>query len=861
MIGFDPAAFTGTSPTLTMTGTDKQTPRISGSVTIDGSATPGLTIDGSDQREIFFIRPDTPDPNNPINVTIQNVTLKNGHASGGAGGGGGYGGGGGMGAGGAIFVGKGANVTVENVSLDQNKATGGKGGSGGSSFNGGGGGGMNGGAGADIQSTGGGGGGLGADASTTSTTGGGSGNYKGGDGGTPGTSGTVVGGKGGYGGGGGGGESGGSKPAQSTPRGGDGGFGGGGGGGANFASSGGVWTSGGDGGFGGGAGGAYEKGSSSPSPHYPAAGFGGGDSGLKGDGGGGAGFGGGLFVEDGGQIIFSGNGGISGGQATGGNGGGGDADSGLGLGAGIFLNGKTGLQVTAGAGETVTISDDIASDGYRDPNDATNSDPAGDGLDGGVKMSGGGLLNLHGTNSYLGGTQVSGGGTVNIIADKGLGHSSGIVTLDNGTLQWGAAFNTARSITLGTGGGRIDTNNFDATASGVLSGGGKLTKTGAGVLTLTGTNTYSGGTAITAGTLSVGADNNLGAAASGVDIGAGTLQLNAAFNSGRAITLSDVTSTIENAQDNTLSGIVSGTGKLTKTGAGTLTLTGTNTYANGTEITDGRVVISKDENLGASAGGLVFGGNGTGILQMTENVTSARSITLTQNGTLDTKNVGGGSSQLNTFSGVVSGSGSLTKTGGGSLTLSATNTYTGGTIIDDGQIVISRDDNLGAANGAIKFTNRNLGHLQFAGDVSSGRAIQLDGMATIDTNGHHGSFSGVVSGTGELTKTGAGVLTLTGTNSYSGGTAITAGTLQIGNGGTTGSIVGDVANDGVLAFNRSNSLTFHGVVSGTGSLSQMGSGTTVLTGTNSYSGGTAITAGTLSVGADNNLGAAAGGVE
>ncbi|NKC22634.1 hypothetical protein HED50_12680 [Ochrobactrum oryzae] len=126
-------------------------------------------------------------------------------------------------------------------------------------------------------------------------------------------------------------------------------------------------------------------------------------------------------------------------------------------------------------------------------------------------------------------------------------------------------------------------------------------------------------------------------------------------------------------------------------------------------------------------------------------------------------------------------------------------------------------------------------------------------MATIDTNGHHGSFSGVVSGTGELTKTGAGVLTLTGTNSYSGGTAITAGTLQIGDGGTTGSIVGDVANDGVLAFNRSNSLTFHGVVSGTGSLSQMGSGTTVLTGTNSYSGGTAITAGTLSVGADNNL--------
>ncbi|NKC22640.1 hypothetical protein HED50_12710 [Ochrobactrum oryzae] len=121
-------------------------------------------------------------------------------------------------------------------------------------------------------------------------------------------------------------------------------------------------------------------------------------------------------------------------------------------------------------------------------------------------------------------------------------------------------------------------------------------------------------------------------------------------------------------------------------------------------------------------------------------------------------------------------------------------------------------------------------------------------------------------GTQGLNKTDFGTLVLTGANSYTGGTKVSEGTLQIGDGGTTGSIVGDVVLDqtahdvGTFAFNRSNSLTFGDVVSGAGRVVQAGSGTTVLTGTNSYSGGTAITAGTLSVGADNNL-AAAGGVE
>ena len=86
---------------------------------------------------------------------------------------------------------------------------------------------------------------------------------------------------------------------------------------------------------------------------------------------------------------------------------------------------------------------------------------------------------------------------------------------------------------------------------------------------------------------------------------------------------------------------------------------------------------------------------------------------------------------------------------------------------------------------------------------------------------------------------------LTAANSYSGGTTITAGTLQIGNGGTDGSIAGDVIDNGTLAFNRSDDMTFAGLISGTGTISQIGAGTTVLTGTNRYSGGSLISAGTL----------------
>src|ERR1700746_1642713 len=103
-------------------------------------------------------------------------------------------------------------------------------------------------------------------------------------------------------------------------------------------------------------------------------------------------------------------------------------------------------------------------------------------------------------------------------------------------------------------------------------------------------------------------------------------------------------------------------------------------------------------------------------------------------------------------------------------------------------------------------------------------------------------------------------MVLTGNNTYSGGTTIAAGTLQLGNGGTSGSIVGNVADNGTLVFNRSDALTLDGVISGTGTANQAGTGTTILTGDNTYTGGTTISAGTLQLGNGGTSGSIVGNV-
>ncbi|MCJ8149968.1 autotransporter family protein [Shinella sedimenti] len=110
------------------------------------------------------------------------------------------------------------------------------------------------------------------------------------------------------------------------------------------------------------------------------------------------------------------------------------------------------------------------------------------------------------------------------------------------------------------------------------------------------------------------------------------------------------------------------------------------------------------------------------------------------------------------------------------------------------------------------------------------RTVTLDaGGGIVDTNGYNIGISPELTGIGALTKDGLGTLTLTGANTYLGDTTISLGTLQLGDGGTTGSILGDVSNNGILAFNRSDDVIFGGTIAGTGGVHQIGSGMTRLT--------------------------------
>jgi outer membrane autotransporter protein len=182
-----------------------------------------------------------------------------------------------------------------------------------------------------------------------------------------------------------------------------------------------------------------------------------------------------------------------------------------------------------------------------------------------------------------------------------------------------------------------------------------------------------------------------------------------------------------------------------------------------------------------------------------------------------------------------SGAGALTKVGAGTATLTGNSSYTGGTTISAGTLQLGN----GGTSGGV------------AGDVLNNGTLSFDRSDTA-------SYGGTISGSGAVNQIGAGATILTGNSSYAGGTTISSGVLQLGNGGASGSIAGNVTNNGTLAFSRSDTYTFGGQISGAGAVTQAGAGTTVLTANNSYTGGTAVNGGTLQVSSDANLGNASG---
>ncbi len=329
-----------------------------------------------------------------------------------------------------------------------------------------------------------------------------------------------------------------------------------------------------------------------------------------------------------------------------------------------------------------------------------------------VVKSGDKMLTLSGANSYSGGTLISDG---TLVASNVEALGTGDVT-NNATLA------------LNTGGDF--TNN--------ISGSGQVVKSGDDTLTLSGANSYTGGTTISGGTLVA---TNVDALGTGDVTNSSTLELNTG-------------GTFDNA--------ISGSGQVVKSGDETLTLSGSNTYTGGTLISGGTLVATNVDALGTGD--------------------------VTDNATLEL-NTGG------TFDNVISGSGQVVKSGDDTLTLSGANSYTGGTLISGGTLVATSVEALGS------------------GDVTDNAVLELN---------TGGTFDNAISGSGQVVKSGDKTLTLSGANSYTGGTTISGGTLVASNVEALGS--GDIDNYASLQLNASGQFVTANLTTHDNAITAIGAG-------------------------------------
>lgn len=331
------------------------------------------------------------------------------------------------------------------------------------------------------------------------------------------------------------------------------------------------------------------------------------------------------------------------------------------------------------------------------------------------------------------------------------------------------------------------------------------------------------------------------------------------FNSGASATssiirLGDTSGAVNTALGLTANGglTLSNTVVARNGSSGTRTIQSTNTT--GTNTLSGGLFLDA---------GLIVQQSGAGTLSLTGN-SDVKQQAITFNSTGSTS-----------VSGILDSSfatgGTLIKSGAGTLTLSNSgNRYTGtnaaslnasGTQIAAGTLAIGSDTALGLAPSAaynnIQFTGSGTLQANATISLNANRNVSVASgqTATFNNNGNTFTINGIVSGsTGNVESSGAGTTVLTGANTYSGTTTVSAGTLQIGSGAGTGSLgTGAVTNNATLAFNRNNSMTVANDISGTGNVTQSGSGTTILTGTNSY-GTTTISAGTLQIGSGGSTG-------
>jgi autotransporter-associated beta strand protein len=498
-----------------------------------------------------------------------------------------------------------------------------------------------------------------------------------------------------------------------------------------------------------------------------------------------------------------------------------------GVGAAIGSSAPTGQPVVLA--NNVSIATSLTVVGPQDLSLAGNLSG-----NGGLTKDGSGQLTLSGKNSYGGGTSLL-GGTLSLTNSQAIGNGD-LLAGDATTLDAEQALTLANAIQLN---GAVTLTGEDLTLSGVISDGdrsGSLIKTDNSVLTLAGANTYSGGTQLNAGTLVVVGDNAVGSGT--LSTGSGTT-----VRSLGAIRLNNLMAingqlTLDVAEALVLNNAISGNGSLVKVGSGSLTLAGDNAYTGGTQLQAGTLVVGSDTALGNATGALDVTADSTLQAQTgaAGAVQIANAVNLGDGTTTPILTLSGDQDLI--LNGLVGGAGSLFLTGNNTVTLNGPNTYLGGTTLNDGALVIGNSGALGAGSLLISGASA----LDSAPGVTLGQAIQLDAELAIGGSNDL-VLAGDITGRGSLIKNGLGDLTLSGSNTYAGGTQVNAGTLT----GNTTSLQGDIATaaGAAVRFDEIAAGTYQGLLSGGGSLVKTGLGELTLTGSNTYTGGTQVQAGAL----------------
>ncbi len=541
---------------------------------------------------------------------------------------------------------------------------------------------------------------------------------------------------------------------------------------------------------------------------------------------------------------------------------------------GSSLGGITGSGGTLETTATMTSSKAISLTGssktiFSPTQNTTLTLTGGIGGTGGLIKEGKGILNLNPgstvVSTYEGGTTLQ-EGILQIKSDAALGNLIGGIIGSGGTLQViTSSFTSARnaSLTAGTV-TTFDTGAYTLTYTGAITGDGALSKAGTGTLDLQGANSFTGGTTLTAGTVSIIAGNGLSTGA--LTFNGGTLSIKETLSlSNPVVFTKQGLFTITSGKSVTSVGVLSGTGGFSLTG-GTLILQGANTYTGVGEVKSGTLEVSTSSSLGASTSSLSLNGSGT-VLK----VNSATDVSFSQAVEMKTSTTIEVVAHKASFSGSITPSSSvvLSKTGAGALSMLPTTN----SIRSIGTLDIKAGSFIG--------NSYNLS----TSIVTTASGTTLSFSQGAGVSGSYGGGSSSISGSGAVIIAGASdsVLTFQGSNTFTGGLTLTSGTLSISSdnrlGGSTVAISG---NGGILettanfTISRSLSLsgstnttiapsgptlTWSGVISGDGGLIKDGGGDLVLAGVNTYKGGTTFQgAGALKVASDTALGDTTGSI-